>query len=57
MSRVFDFFEEYDIIRLEGKFVEKFFNCLVALLGTFTHLPELLCADKRRTTRGVGWPF
>ena len=26
MSGVFDFFEEYDIIRLEGKFVEKFFN-------------------------------
>lgn len=23
---VFDFFEEYDIIRLEGKYVEKFFN-------------------------------
>ena len=26
MPGVFDFFEEYDIIRLEGKFVEKFFN-------------------------------
>ncbi|MBQ2897303.1 MAG: sporulation protein YqfD [Clostridia bacterium] len=26
MHRVFDFFVEYDIIRLEGKYVEKFFN-------------------------------
>lgn len=26
MSGVFDFFEEYDIIRLEGKYTEKFFN-------------------------------
>jgi len=26
LSRVFDFFAEYDIIRLEGKYIEKFFN-------------------------------